>query len=106
MKVKKGIASSVSLFMMPPKIRSGSAWKNVGWKSPSSMPTQPKMMPLAASAKATGKPSSRKKTSDAKMIGAMLAMRNSVISAPPAGRGQPPGSFPRRRRPRRSPVGA
>ena len=105
MNVKKGIASSVSLFMMPPKIRSGSAWKNVGWKSPSSMPTQPKMMPLAASAKATGKPSSRKKTSDAKMIGAMLAMRNSVISAPPVGRGRPPGCSPRRR-PRRSRVGA
>ena len=83
MKVKKGMASSVSLFMMPPKIRSGSAWKNVGWNSPSSMPSQPKMMPLAASEKATGKPSSRKKTSDAKMIGAMLAMRNSVISALP-----------------------
>ncbi len=84
MKVKNGIASSVSLFMTPPKIRSGSAWKNVGWKSPSSMPMKPKMMPLAASEKATGKPSSRKTISDAKMIGAMLAIRNAVISCLPA----------------------
>ena len=88
MKVKKGIASSVSLFMMPPKIRSGSAWKNDGWNSPSSMPIKPKTMPLAASAKATGKPSSRKKTSAANMIGAMLAIRNAVMSALPAGRGR------------------
>jgi hypothetical protein len=53
MKVKKGMASSVSLAMMP-KMRSGSAWNSAGCSRPSSMPIRPKTMPLAASAKATG----------------------------------------------------
>jgi len=53
MKVKKGMASSVSLDMMP-KMRSGRAWKICGWSRPSSMPSRPKAMPLAARAKATG----------------------------------------------------
>ena len=53
MKVKKGMASSVSLAMMP-NMRSGRAWNSAGWSRPSSMPSRPKTMPLAASAKATG----------------------------------------------------
>jgi hypothetical protein len=89
MKVKKGMASSVSFIMMPPKMRSGRAWKKVGWNRPSSMPMKPKTMPLAASAKATGKPSRRKKTSEPKMIGAMLAIRNSVTCGLLASIGQP-----------------
>jgi hypothetical protein len=43
------MASSVSFIMMPPKMRSGRAWKKVGWNRPSSMPMKPKTMPLAAS---------------------------------------------------------
>ncbi len=53
MKVKKGIASSVSLDITPHS-RSGSAWNSDGCSNPSSMPMRPKTMPLAASAKATG----------------------------------------------------
>ncbi len=53
MKVKKGMASKVSLAMMP-KMRSGKAWKMAGWRRPSSMPRRPKTMPLAAREKATG----------------------------------------------------
>lgn len=34
MKVKKGMASMVSLDMMP-NTRSGMAWKRAGWSSPS-----------------------------------------------------------------------
>jgi hypothetical protein len=83
MKVKNGIASRVSLLMMP-KMRSGSAWNNCGPSSPSSMPIRAKKMPLAARAKATGKPTSRKMTIETKMIGAMLLIRNSVITVPPS----------------------
>jgi len=53
MKVKKGTARSVS-FDITPQMRSGSAWKSEGSRRPSSMPTSPNTMPLAASAKATG----------------------------------------------------
>ena len=53
MKVKNGIASSVSLDMTP-QIRSGSAWNSVAWSSPNSMPRRPKPMPTAPSANATG----------------------------------------------------
>jgi hypothetical protein len=48
------------------------------------MPIRPKKMPLAASAKATGKPTRRKSTIEAKMIGAMLAITNSVIRVLPS----------------------
>ena len=53
MKVKNGIASSVSLFITP-KTRSGKARNSSGDSMPSSMPIRPKTMPLAASEKATG----------------------------------------------------
>jgi hypothetical protein len=53
MKVKNGIASNVSLFMIP-NTRSGSAWRKLGSNSPSSIPIRPKNSPLAASANATG----------------------------------------------------
>jgi hypothetical protein len=79
MKVKNGTASSVSLDMTL-KMRSGSAWNSCGPSSPSSMPISPNTTPLAARAKATGKPTSRKTTIETKMIGAMLAIRNSVIT--------------------------
>jgi hypothetical protein len=84
MKVKKGMASKVSLLMMP-KMRSGSAWNSCGPSRPSSIPTRAKKMPLAASAKDTGKPTSRKRTIETKMIGAMLAIMNSAITALPSG---------------------
>ncbi|ODN68739.1 hypothetical protein A6302_03971 [Methylobrevis pamukkalensis] len=53
MKVKKGMASSVSLAITP-KMRSGIAPNRLGESRPSSMPIRPKTKPLAASAKATG----------------------------------------------------
>ena len=53
MNVKNGIASSVS-FDMTPHSRSGSAPNSEGCSRPSSMPISAKMMPFAASAKATG----------------------------------------------------
>ena len=87
MKVKKGTASRVSLAMMP-KMRSGSAWNSAPWSRPSSMPTRPNRMPLAASANATGKPNSRKRIMDANISGAMLATTNSVM-APPSPRAAP-----------------
>ena len=52
MKVKNGIASSVS-FCMIPKMRSGRLCSNAGWITPSSMPTKPKKRPQAASENAT-----------------------------------------------------
>ena len=83
MKVKKGTASRVSLAITL-KMRSGMAWKICGPMSPSSMPSRPKTTPLAARAKATGKPTSRKKIIEIKMIGAMLAMMNSVMTPLPS----------------------
>ena len=53
MNVKKGMASRVSLFIVP-KTRSGSACRKLFWKRPSSMPMMAKIRPLAASRKATG----------------------------------------------------
>ncbi len=82
--VKNGTASSVSLAMMP-NTRCGSAWNSAGVSRPSSMPISPYRMPLAASAKATGKPSSRNTTRVANMMGARLAMKKS-ISTPPVAR--------------------
>src|SRR3569833_732301 len=81
MKVKKGMASSVSLAMMPNR-RFGSACSSSGCNRPSSIPTRPKNKPLAARAKATGKPDSRKITSAPNMIGAMFEIRNCVIFFP------------------------
>ena len=52
MKVKNGIASSVSFCMMP-KMRSGRACISEAGSMPSSMPTKPKNSPQAASEKAT-----------------------------------------------------
>ncbi len=43
------------------------------------MPMKANSSPLAASAKAIGKPDSRNTTSEANMIGAMFAIRNCVI---------------------------
>ena len=53
MKVKNGMASSVSFDMMP-QTRSGSACRKVGWKRPSWMPSIAKLRPTKDSAKATG----------------------------------------------------
>ncbi len=53
MNVKNGIASSVSLRMIP-KTRSGSAWNSCGPNRPRSIASRPKNSPLAASANATG----------------------------------------------------
>ncbi len=53
MNVKNGIASSVSLRMIP-KMRSGNACSSSGCMSPIWMPTNAKRIPFAASAKATG----------------------------------------------------
>jgi hypothetical protein len=58
MKVKNGIASSVSLLMML-KTRSGSAWNSVVENSPTSMPMKPNSSPVAARPNATGMPVSR-----------------------------------------------
>ena len=52
MKVKKGIASSVSFCMMP-NMRSGRLCKNAGWITPSSTATKPNSSPQAASEKVT-----------------------------------------------------
>ncbi len=54
MKVKNGIASSVSFGHDAEHARSGSAWNSDASSRPSLMPTSPKKMPLAASEKATG----------------------------------------------------
>jgi len=53
MKVKNGIASSVSLRMMP-NTRSGNACSNSGFRRPRSIARRPKRRPLAASENATG----------------------------------------------------
>ena len=51
-KVKNGIASSVSFCMMP-NMRSGRLCMNAGWIMPSSMATNPKNRPQAAKEKVT-----------------------------------------------------
>jgi hypothetical protein len=79
MKVKNGTASRVSLDITP-QMRSGSAPKSDGERSPSSMPIRPNTMPFAARAKATGYPSRRKTTSAANISGAMLAAMNAVMA--------------------------
>ena len=53
MKVKNGIASSVSFDMMP-KMRSGSAWKSAGVEQAELDADEAEDRPIAASAKATG----------------------------------------------------
>jgi len=53
MKVKNGIASSVSL-PMTPRTRSGIAWNSATGKTPSLMPTMPQSRPVNASENATG----------------------------------------------------
>ena len=53
MKVKNGMASNVSLRMMP-KTRSGNACSNSGFRRPRSIATTPKKRPFAASENATG----------------------------------------------------
>jgi len=53
MNVKKGIASSVELLMIP-STRSGSACSSAGSMLPWAMPIRPKRRPLAASENATG----------------------------------------------------
>ena len=52
MKVKNGIASSVSFCMMP-KMRNGRACINDAGSSPNSMPMKPKNRPQAPSENAT-----------------------------------------------------
>ena len=70
MKVKNGIASSVSFCMMP-KMRSGRACNSVAGIRPSSTPIRPNSRPQAASEKATEYPISRKRIRAPNMIGAM-----------------------------------
>jgi hypothetical protein len=82
MKVKNGIASRVSFCMMP-NTRSGSAWNRLDGNSPTSMPMKPKNRPVAASAKATGKPDSRKASRPPNISGTKLAEMNSMISSLP-----------------------
>ena len=53
MKVKNGIASSMSLFMIAVDAL-GQRRRKSGRNSPSSMPIRPKIRPLAASENATG----------------------------------------------------
>ena len=81
MKVKKGTARSVSFCMMP-NTRSGRAWNSVGGNSPISMPISPKVSPVAARLKATGKPVSRNTSRPANSSGTKLWVMNS-ISTPP-----------------------
>ena len=80
MNVKKGSARSVSLVTTPSTL-CGSAWNSAGVSRPSSMPTNPNRMPLAARANATGYPRSRNTISVANMTGARLAARNAISAA-------------------------
>ena len=89
MKVKNGMASSVSLLSTPKK-RSGSAPRRGQERlicpleiGASSTPMTKNRSPFAASAKATGYPRRRKTTSDANMIGARLCAMNSITAASP-----------------------
>ena len=113
MKVKNGMARSVSLLSTPKK-RSGraprSGQERVIWPpeiGASSTPMTKNRRPLAASAKATGYPSSRKITSDANMIGARLCATNSITAAsPPHRRHARASSAPRLRDVRDGPAPA
>ena len=78
-RVKNGIASMVSLVMMP-KMRSGNACIRAGGRMPSSMPRKPKNRPQAPRLNATGKPSSRKAIRPPNMIGAKLERMKSMVS--------------------------
>ena len=78
MRVKNGMANSVSFCMMPNR-RRGKACISDSGKMPNSMPTKPKNRPQAPRLKATGKPNSRKTISPANMMGAMLCIKNSMV---------------------------
>ncbi len=97
MKVKNGIASSVSFFMMP-NTRSGKAPNRLVGNNPISMPMKPKNKPVAASPNATGMPVSRKNSSPANISGTKFWAMNAVMDGAP---GWPPPS-PRPATPRRS----
>ncbi len=84
-KVKKGMASKVSLLIMPNSLL-GSACKSSGLSNPNSIPIKPNSSPFAAREKATGKPDSRKTTSVMNITGAMFAIRNSVMIRLPSRR--------------------
>ena len=84
MKVKNGTASSVSFCMMP-KILSGRAWNSVWEKSPASMPMRPKVRPVAARLKATGKPVIRNSSRPANRRGTKLWAMNSIQRASEGG---------------------
>ena len=77
-KVKKGMASKVSFCMMP-KMRNGKACNKASGKTPSSTPIKPKNKPQAPKLKATGKPSNKKTMRPTNMMGAKLAMNNSMV---------------------------
>jgi hypothetical protein len=81
MNVKKGTASSVSFCMMP-NTRRVRAWNNVGGNSPASMPMRPKVSPVAARLKTTGKPVSRNTSKPLKLhiISNLLARFYSLVS--------------------------
>ena len=84
MKVKNGMASSVSFCMMP-KTRSGRAWNNEAGKMPASIPIKPKPRPVAAKANATGKPLSKNTNSPANIRGTNCCARKVVcIQCSPA----------------------
>ncbi len=84
MKVKNGIASSVSFCMMP-NTRSGRAWNRLPPNMPASMPMKPNSSPVAASPKATGMPESRNTNSPANISGTKFWARNAAIQRPLSG---------------------
>ncbi|HRK69005.1 MAG TPA: hypothetical protein PKY73_15735, partial [Hyphomonas sp.] len=82
MKVKKGMASNVSLLMML-NTRSGRAPNMLAGNSPASMPMKPNSSPVAARPKATGMPVSRKNSRPANSSGTKFWATNSIIVPPP-----------------------
>ena len=85
MNVKNGIASSVSFCMMP-KMRSGSACNSVCGQQAQLDADEAEEQAAGGEANATGKPSSRKTTSPANMIGAKFASDEGHHDALPAER--------------------
>ena len=77
-KVKNGMASSVSLDMMP-TTRNGSAWNNTSGNRPISIPRKPNARPVAANENATGKPMIKKHNKPANNTGTKFACKNSIM---------------------------
>ena len=77
-KVKKGMAKSVSFCMMP-KTRKGKAWNRLEGNKPSSIPMKPKNKPVAAKENATGKPTNKNTSKPVNMMGTKLLVTNSIM---------------------------